>query len=88
MNGGYITTIIRRKVGRELTPEQAAAMKAEIAAAACRPYTYDPDSPLLTEKQLSEFRPVNFASMSERARAMRQGYEYLSMVCDEAVSSG
>jgi hypothetical protein len=28
---------------------------------------------LLTEKQLSEFRPVNFDSMEERAQAMKQG---------------
>jgi hypothetical protein len=46
-------------------------MEAEIEAAAKRPYTYDPDCPLLTEKQLSEFRPVNFSSMEERARYMR-----------------
>jgi uncharacterized protein YbjQ (UPF0145 family) len=26
---------------------------------------------LLTEKQLSEFRPVNFATMEERAEAMK-----------------
>jgi hypothetical protein len=46
-------------------------MEAEIEAAARRPYTYDPDSPLLTEKQLSEFRPVNFDSMEERALHMQ-----------------
>jgi hypothetical protein len=46
-------------------------MKAEIEAAAKRPYTYDPDSPLLTEKQLFEFRPVNFNSMEERAQHMK-----------------
>ena len=63
--------IVRRVIGRELTPERRAAMKAEIEAAAKRPYTYDPDCPLLTEKQLSEFRPVNFASMEERAQAMK-----------------
>jgi len=45
-------------------------MKAEIEAAARRPYVYDPDCPLLTEKQLSEFHPVHFDSMEERARAM------------------
>ena len=32
--------IVRRTIGRELTPEKAAAMKAEIEAAARRPYTY------------------------------------------------
>ena len=65
--------VVRYTVGRELTPERRAAIKAEIEAAAKRPYTYDPDCPLLTEKQLSEFRPVNFDSMEEREQAMKQG---------------
>jgi len=64
--------IVRYTAGRELTPERRAAMKAEIEAAACRPYVYDPDCPLLTEKQLSEFRPVHFDTMEERAQAMRR----------------
>jgi hypothetical protein len=63
--------IVRHKAGGELTPEKRAAMEAEIEAAARRPYVYDPDSPLLTEKQLSEFYPVNFNSMEERAQAMQ-----------------
>jgi len=63
--------IVRYTAGKELTPERRAAMKAEIEAAAKRPYTYDPDSPLLTEKQLSEFRPVNFDSMEERSQYMQ-----------------
>ena len=62
--------IIRHTAGKELDPERLAAIKAQVRAAAKRPYTYDPDCPLLTEKQLSEFRPVNFDSMEERARAM------------------
>ena len=64
--------MVRYTAGKELTPEKAVAIKAEIEAAARQPYVYDPDSPLLTEKQLSEFRPVNFDSMEERAQAMRQ----------------
>ena len=64
--------IVRYTAGKELTPEKQAAMKAEIEAAARRSYVYDPDSPLLTEKQLREFRPVNFDSMEERAEAMGQ----------------
>jgi hypothetical protein len=63
--------IVRHTAGKELTPEKQAAMKAEIEAAARRPYVYDPDSPLLTEKQLSEFHPVNFDSMEERNQAMQ-----------------
>ena len=64
-------TIVRHTAGRELTSEKRAAMEAQIEAAAKRPYTYDPDSPLLTEKQLAEFRPVNFDCMEERARYMQ-----------------
>ena len=63
--------IVRYTAGRELSLEKRAAMKAEIEAAANKPYVYDPDSPLLTEKQLDEFRPVNFDSMEERAEAMK-----------------
>ena len=63
--------IVRYTAGKELTPERRAAMKAEVEAAAQRPYTYDPDCPLLTEEQLAEFRPVNFDSMEERARHMQ-----------------
>jgi len=62
--------IVRHTAGRELTPEKEAELRAQIRAATKRPYTYDPDCPLLTAEQLSEFRPVNFASMEERARHM------------------
>jgi len=64
--------IVRYTAGEELTPEEEAEMRARIREAAKRPYTYDPDCPLLTEKQLSEFRPVNFNSMEERAKCMEE----------------
>jgi hypothetical protein len=64
-----IVTHIRRD-GEELTSKERAARSARLEAAAKRPYVYDPDCPLLTEKQLAEFRPANFSSMEERARAM------------------
>ena len=63
--------IVRHTVGKELTPEELAAMEAQVEAAARRPYVYDPDSPLLTKKQLSEFCPLNFKNMKERAQAMQ-----------------
>jgi hypothetical protein len=63
--------VVRHTAGKELSPEKQEAMQAEIKAAARKPYIYDPDSPLLTEKQLSEFRPVNFSTMEDRAQAMR-----------------
>jgi len=64
--------IVRRSLGagNELTPEEHEAARLRIQAAAKRPYTYDPDCPLLTEEQLAEFRPVNFDSMEERVRHM------------------
>ena len=61
---------MRRVVGRELDPEKRAAMEAEVREAAKRPYVYDPDCPLLTEEQLAEFRPVNFATNEKRLAAM------------------
>ena len=64
--------IVRYTAGKELTPEKDAELRAQVKAAAKRPYVYDPDSPLLTEKQLSEFRPVNFDTMEERTYAMKQ----------------
>jgi hypothetical protein len=54
--------------GSGLSPEQLA----EVNAAAKLPITYNEDCPELTDEQLAEFRPVNFATMEERARAMRQ----------------
>jgi len=63
--------IVRHTAGRELTPEKEAELRAQVRAAARRPYTYDPDCPLLTAEQLSEFHPVNFASMDERAKHMK-----------------
>ena len=64
--------IVRHKAGRELDPEKEAEIKAQIREAAKRPYVYDPDCPLLTEKQLSEFRPVGGMSWEERSRLMKE----------------
>jgi hypothetical protein len=60
------------ELGKELTPEEHTAMEARFEAAFGQPYVYDPDCPLLTPEQLAQFRPVNFATMEERARAMRE----------------
>ena len=58
--------------GKELTPEEHAMMATRLEEASKRPYTYDPDCPLLSPEQLAEFRPINFATMEERAEAMRE----------------
>jgi len=59
------------EVGKELTPEEHSAIANRIETTTNRPYTYDPDCPLLTPKQLAEFRPVHYSTMEERAQAMR-----------------
>jgi hypothetical protein len=60
------------EVGKELTFEEKEAARRRIEAAAKRPYVYDPDCPLLTPEQLEEFRPVNYTTMEERAKAMQE----------------
>ena len=60
------------EVGKELTDEEHAEMAARIEAASKKPYAYDPDCPLMTPAQLAQFRPVHFATMEERAKAMRE----------------
>ena len=60
------------EAGKELTVEEHAEMAARLEEASKKPYTYDPDCPLLTPDQLSEFRPVHFATMEERAKSMRE----------------
>ena len=58
----------RRPAGTGLTPyEQAMLEEAEKL-----PIKYDEDCPKLTEEELAGFKPVNFATMEERAQAMKQ----------------
>ena len=61
--------------GQEPTPEQRAATKARLREAAKRPYTYDPDCPLLTEEQLAQFHPINGMTWEERAVLMEEAYQ-------------
>jgi len=60
------------EVGKELTFEERESAKRRIEAASKRPYVYDPDCPLLTAEQLAEFRPVNYDTMEERTKAMKE----------------
>ena len=60
--------IYSRPAGTGLTPEEWAMLE----EAEKHPIKYDEDSPKLTPEELAEFRPVNFATMEERAQAMRQ----------------
>ena len=66
------TVRVNLEVGKELTPEEHREIASRLEKASQHPYTYDPDCPLLTSKQLAELRPVNFATMEERAKAMRE----------------
>jgi hypothetical protein len=67
---GIVRTTL--EVGKELTFEEQESAKCRIEAASKRPYVYDPDCPLLTTEQLAEFRPVNYATMEERTKAMKE----------------
>ena len=60
--------IYRRPAGTGLTPEELAMLE----EAEKHPIKYDEDCPELTEEELAEFKPVNFATMEERAQAMKQ----------------
>ena len=73
--------IVRHTAGRELTPEKRAAMKAEIEAAAKRPYVYDPDCPLITmeRKKLSDLSPEQI----ERIKAAQKRHAAFDPGCEE-----
>jgi hypothetical protein len=57
--------------GSGLTPEQLA----EIREAEKYPIVFDEDCPELTDEQLAEFMPVNFATWEERNAAMKAALE-------------
>ena len=59
--------IYRRLAGTGLTPEELTMLD----EAEKYPPEYDEDSPKLTPEQLAQFRPVHYATMEERALAMR-----------------
>jgi len=73
--------MVRHTAGRELTPEKRAAMKAEIEAAAKRPYVYDPDSPLLTmeRKKLADLSPEQI----ERIKAAQKRHAAFDPGCEK-----
>jgi hypothetical protein len=73
--------MVRHTVGKELTPEKAAEMKAEIEAAARRPYVHDPDSPLIkaqTKKDLSPEQIERIKAAQKRHAAIDPGCEKLT----------
>jgi hypothetical protein len=53
--------------GSGLTPEQLARIK----EAEKHPIVFDKDCPELTDEQLAEFMPANFATWEERDAAMK-----------------
>ena len=59
--------IYKRPAGTGLTPEEQAMLE----KAEKYPIAYDEDSPKLTPEQLAQFKPVHYATMEERAEAMR-----------------
>ena len=55
--------------GKELTPDEEEAARIRIQKAVSSQRISN--APQLSDKQLSEFMPVNFATMEERADAMK-----------------
>ena len=60
------------KVGQKPTEKELKRIKAEIAEAKKHPIVYTDNCPKLTEEQIAEFRPANYAIWEERAQAMRE----------------
>jgi hypothetical protein len=73
--------MVRYTAGRELTPERRAEMKAEIEAAAKRPYTYDPDCPLISlePRKLSDYSPEKI----ERLKAAQKRHAAFDPGCEK-----
>jgi hypothetical protein len=74
LKGEFIMAMVRHtlEVGKDLTPEEHAAIAARLEEVSKRPYVYDPDCPLMTEKQLSQFHPANGVPWEERDRLMKE----------------
>ena len=62
-----VREIFKRPAGTGLTPEEIAMLE----EAEKHPIKYDEDSPKLTPEELTEFKPVHFATMEERFQAMQ-----------------
>jgi hypothetical protein len=63
-----VNEIYRRQAGTGLTPNELAVLEESEKY----PLEYDEDSPKLTSEQLTQFKPVHFDTMEERAQAMKQ----------------
>jgi len=73
--------MVRHMAGRELTPEEDAAMRAQIRAAAKRPYVYDPDSPLISmeRKKIADLSPEQI----ERIKAAQKRHAAFDPGCEK-----
>jgi hypothetical protein len=68
--------------GREFTPEEEAEIKAEIEAAARRPYVYDPDCPLITEEQIAREIANLTPEKIERIKAAQKRHAAFDPGCE------
>ena len=75
--------IVRYTAGKELTPERRAEMKAEIEAAARRPYVYDPDCPLITEEQIAREIANLTPEKIERIKAAQKRHAAFDPGCEK-----
>jgi hypothetical protein len=75
--------MVRHKAGREFTPEEHAAMKAELEAAARRPYVDDPDCPLVTEEQIARQIANLTPEKIERIKAAQKRHAAFDPGCEK-----
>ena len=73
--------MVRHRGGRELTPEEEAEIKAELEAAARRPYVYDPDCPLadFRVRKVSDLSPEKI----ERIKAAQKRHAAVDPGCEK-----
>ena len=74
-------TMVRHRAGSELTPERLAEIEVELEEASKRPYTYDPDCPLLSlePRKLSDYSPEKI----ERLKAAQKRHAAFDPGCEK-----
>jgi len=73
--------MVRHRAGTELTPERLAEIEVELEEAAKRPYTYDPDCPLISlePRKLSDYSPEKI----ERLKAAQKRHAAFDPGCEK-----
>ncbi|MDR0447557.1 MAG: hypothetical protein LBH07_02695 [Treponema sp.] len=89
IEGGYTMAMVRYMGGRELTPEEHEAARLRIEAAAKRPYTPDPDCPLIKTEpiKISDLSPeqIERITAAKKRRAEKDPH-YENMTLEDFIN--